>query len=100
MPGLTVVHLEPTPNDRDPVGHMPAPTDHAPSQNTRKFASLPISASCGVEAGNIMLPLGISPLYVVSERPRPAPSQDAARHPTGSESDKGDDTIMTVGAES
>ena len=47
MPGLTVVHLEPTPNDRDPVGHMAAPTDHAPIQNTREFASLPISASCG-----------------------------------------------------
>src|ERR1700727_402292 len=67
MPGLTVVHLEPTPNDRDPVGHMAAPTDHAVIQNTRKFPSLPISASCGFQAGNIMLPLGISLLHIVSK---------------------------------
>ena len=35
MPGLAAVHLEPTPNDRDPVGDMAAPTDHAPIQNAQ-----------------------------------------------------------------
>src|ERR1700727_876807 len=79
MPGLTVVHLEPTPNDRDPVGHMAAPTDHAVIQNTRKFPSLPISASCGFQAGNIMLPLGISLLHIASKGPRQGPRRETAR---------------------
>src|ERR1700693_1740811 len=99
MSGLAAVHLEPASKRPRPRQPRVGGADRSPPiENTRKSGSLPIAASCGAEPGNIMLPLGISPLYVVSKRPRPAPSQDAPpATQQGANRTRGDDTIMTVG---
>src|ERR1700722_20679093 len=98
MSGLAAIHLGRLPNDRDPVSCVSpaASTHHRLIENARKFASLPISASCGFEVGNIMLPLGISPLHMVSKGPRPETSRDrrAAQQATNR---KGAGTIVALG---
>jgi hypothetical protein len=68
-----------------------APINNALTEHTRKFASLPISANCRFEAGNIMLPFGISLLHIGSEglgEGRPGTARDAQQRAKR----KGDDT--------
>ena len=68
-------------------------------ENTRKFASLPISASCGFEAGNIIVchwHFAIAHCeYGALARAKP---EYGARRPTGRKSE-GNDATMTVGAD-
>ena len=76
-----------------------AATNHAPIEDTRKFASLPISASCGVDAGNIILPLSISPLHVVSQGLGQSQAAIRRARPNRERIGSGDDAIMTAGAD-